>query len=167
MSEDKPRLLIVEDDKGLQKQLKWTFEDFEVVQATTRQEALGQLRRFEPAVVLQDLGLPPDADGTTEGFALLGDILLKAPHAKIIVVTGNNDREHATRSVAMGAYDFFYKPIDADMLELIVNRAYHVYELEEENRRLSTRHAESPLPGTRRRIPRSRVTSWRSTRGLR
>jgi len=141
------KLLVIEDDPGLQTQLRWCFEDFDVVIAGDRDAALDALQQHKPAVITLDLGLPPDAEGTNEGFALLGDILLKAPHTKIIVVTGNNDREHATRSVAMGAYDFFYKPIDADMLELIVNRAYRVYELEEENRRLSTRDAESPLEG--------------------
>ena len=141
------KLLVIEDDPGLQTQLRWCFENFDVFIAGERETALNALLQHQPPVITLDLGLPPDAEGTSEGFALLGDILLKAPHAKIIVVTGNNDREHATRSVAMGAYDFFYKPIDADMLELIVNRAYRVYELEEENRRLSTQHAESPLEG--------------------
>ena len=141
------KLLVVEDDPGLQTQLRWCFENYDVVIAGDRDAALAALQQHKPPVITLDLGLPPDADGTSVGFALLGDILQEAPHAKVIVVTGNNDREHATRSVAMGAYDFFYKPIDADMLELIVNRAYRVYELEEENRRLSTRQTESPLEG--------------------
>ncbi len=141
------KLLVVEDDPGLQTQLRWCFEGYDVVIAGDRKNAVAEVRQHQPPVVTLDLGLPPDSDGTSEGFALLEDILLTAPHTKIIVVTGNNEREHATRSVAMGAYDFFYKPIDADMLELIVNRAYRVYELEEENRRLSTRRAESPLEG--------------------
>jgi len=141
------KLLVVEDDPGLQTQLRWCFEGYDVVIAGNRKNAIAEVQQHKPPVVTLDLGLPPDADGTSEGFALLEDILLAAPHTKIIVVTGNNEREHATRSVAMGAYDFFYKPIDADMLELIVNRAYRVYELEEENRRLSTRRAESPLEG--------------------
>jgi two-component system NtrC family response regulator len=141
------KLLVVEDDPGLQTQLRWCFENYEVVIAGDRTEALAALKQYEPPVVTLDLGLPPDADGTSEGFAILEDILLAAPHTKVIVVTGNNDREHATKSVAMGAYDFFYKPIDADMLELIVNRGYRVYELEEENRRLSTQQPESPLTG--------------------
>ena len=146
---DRPtrKLLVVEDDPGLQTQLRWCFEHYEVVIAGDRNEALAALKQHEPPVITLDLGLPPDADGTSEGFAILEDILLAAPHTKVIVVTGNNDREHATKSVAMGAYDFFYKPIDADMLELIVNRGYRVYELEEENRRLSTRQPESPLTG--------------------
>ncbi len=146
---DKParKLLVVEDDPGLQTQLRWCFENYEVVIAGERQDALAALKEHETPVVTLDLGLPPDAEGTSEGFAVLEDILLQAPHTKVIVVTGNNDRKHATRSVAMGAYDFFYKPIDADMLELIVNRAYRVYELEEENRRLSTQQTESPLAG--------------------
>jgi two-component system NtrC family response regulator len=141
------KLLVVEDDPGLQTQLRWCFENYEVVIAGDRTEALAALKQYAPPVVTLDLGLPPDADGTSEGFAILEDILLQAPHTKVIVVTGNNDREHATKSVAMGAYDFFYKPIDADMLELIVNRGYRVYELEEENRRLSTQQPESPLTG--------------------
>ena len=141
------KLLVIEDDPGLQTQLRWCFEGYDVVIAGDRKTAIAEVRQHQPPVVTIDLGLPPDTEGTSEGFALLEDILLTAPHTKIIVVTGNNEREHATHSVAMGAYDFFYKPIDADMLELIVNRAYRVYELEEENRRLSTRRAESPLEG--------------------
>jgi two-component system NtrC family response regulator len=141
------KLLVVEDDPGLQTQLRWCFENYEVLIAGDRKAALSEMERHQPAVVTLDLGLPPDADGTGEGFRLLEEILLQSPHAKVIVVTGNNDREHATRSVALGAYDFFYKPIDADMLELIVNRAYQLYQLEEENRRLSLKHTESPLEG--------------------
>ncbi len=127
--------------------MRWCFENYEVLIAGDRETALAEIERHLPAVVTLDLGLPPDADGTSEGFRLLEEILLKAPHTKVIVVTGNNDREHATRSVAMGAYDFFYKPIDADMLELIVNRAYQLYQLEEENRRLSIKQMESPIEG--------------------
>jgi two-component system NtrC family response regulator len=141
------KLLVVEDDPGLQTQLRWCFENYEVLIAGDRKTALSEMERHQPAVVTLDLGLPPDADGTGEGFRLLEEILLQSPHAKVIVVTGNNDREHATRSVALGAYDFFYKPIDADMLELIVNRAYQLYQLEEENRRLSLKQMESPLEG--------------------
>ena len=141
------KLLVIEDDPGLQTQLRWCFEDYDVEIAGDREAALDAVRQHHPPVVTLDLGLPPDTDGTSVGFSLLEDILQIAPHTKIIVVTGNNDREHATRSVAMGAYDFFYKPIDADMLELIVNRAYRVYELEEENRRLSMRQSEAPLEG--------------------
>ena len=141
------KLLVVEDDPGLQTQLRWCFENYDVEIAGDSETALEILQQSHPPVVTLDLGLPPDADGTSVGFALLGEILQRAPHTKVIVVTGNNDRKHATRSVAMGAYDFFYKPIDADMLELIVNRAYRVYELEEENRRLSTQQGESSLAG--------------------
>lgn len=139
--------MVIEDDPGLQTQLRWCFEHYEVLIAGDRESALKILKEHHPPVVTLDLGLPPVADGTSEGFALLEDILAEAPHTKVVVVTGNNDRKHATRSVAMGAYDFFYKPIDADLLSLIVNRAYRVYELEAENRRLSEQHRESPLEG--------------------
>jgi len=147
MEEPTRKLLVIEDDPGLQTQLRWCFESYGVEIAGDREAALESVRQHHPPVVTLDLGLPPEPDGTSVGFSLLGDILQQAPHTKVIVVTGNNDREHATRSVAMGAYDFFYKPIDADMLELIVNRAYRVYELEEENRRLSMRHSSAPLEG--------------------
>jgi two-component system NtrC family response regulator len=141
------KLLVIEDDPGLQTQLRWCFENYEVIIAGDRESALEKLQSHKPPVVTLDLGLPPDADGTSEGFQLLEEILQSAPHTKVVVVTGNNDREYATKAVAMGAYDFFYKPIDADMLGLIVNRAYRVYELEDENRRLSMQQTESPLEG--------------------
>ena len=95
MSEDKPRLLIVEDDLGLQKQLKWCFDSYEVLQAGSRAEAIALMRRFEPHVVLQDLGLPPDAEGVSEGMATLQELLQLEPRTKVIVVTGRADRDSA------------------------------------------------------------------------
>src|SRR5215510_3298453 len=136
VTDEKPRLLIVEDDVGLQKQLKWCFDEYEVLIASTRTEALAQLRRFEPPVVLQDLGLPPDVAGVTEGMATLKEILSLAPRTKVIVVTGNNDRDNAVQAVSLGAYDFYHKPVDTDVLKLIVSRAFHIYALEEQNRQL-------------------------------
>src|SRR5215218_6506766 len=99
MNEERPRLLIVEDDLGLQKQLKWCFDEHEVLFSATRSEALSQLRRFEPPVVLQDLGLPPDPEGVGEGMQTLREILTLAPQTKVIVVTGNHDRDNAVRAV--------------------------------------------------------------------
>ncbi len=147
MAEDKPRLLIVEDDPGLQKQLKWCFDDCEVIAATNRTEALTALRRFEPPVVLQDLGLPPDAEGVTEGFETLLETLKLAPHTKVIVVTGQLDKENAVRAVGMGAYDFYQKPVDTDVLRLLVQRAFQIHSLEEQNRSLIQRQGMMPLEG--------------------
>ncbi len=141
MSERKRHLLIVEDDVGLQRQLRWSFEDYDVVMAGDRSTALDLLRSHEPAVVLQDLGLPPDAAGTTEGFATITDILQQAPETKIIVVTGNGDRDNAVKSIGCGAYDFCSKPLDLDVLRLIVDRAFRVHELEAENRKLKSQSA--------------------------
>lgn len=140
-------LLIVEDDPGLQSQLRWSFEGYEVVVAADRDSAITELRRHEPAVVTLDLGLPPDPANASEGLAALEEILRLAPYTKVIVVTGNEDREHAVRSIAMGAYDFYQKPIDPEILGLIVQRAYQVYELERENRLLATARGDSPLEG--------------------
>lgn len=129
-------LLIVEDDAGLQRQLRWSFEDYDVFVAGDRKTALEHLRRQKPAVVLQDLGLPPDPSGTAEGFATIAAIQNEAPHTKIIVVTGNGDRDNAVKSIGCGAYDFCSKPLDLEVLRLIVDRAFGVHALEAENRKL-------------------------------
>ncbi len=143
----KKALLVVEDDPGLQSQLKWCFEDYEVLMAGDRESALRHLRRHEPKVVTLDLGLPPDPANATVGFALMEEILTLAPDTKIIVVTGNDDRDNAVKAVAMGAYDFYQKPVDADVLGLIVARAFMLQELEAENRRLALQAGASPLEG--------------------
>lgn len=146
LSDKQTTLLIVEDDPGLQSQLRWSFEGFDVVVAGDRVAALAALKKHQPPVVTLDLGLPPDADGASEGLATLEQILGAAPDTKVIVVSGNEDRENAVRAVGLGAYDFYQKPIDAEILRLIVERAHHVYVLEQENRRLSAT-ANSPLTG--------------------
>lgn len=129
-------LLVVEDDEGLQRQLKWAYEGYEVICAGDRQSAIEALRSREPAVITLDLGLPPDPDGTIEGFATLEEILKLKPDAKVIVASGHGARESALKAIAMGAYDFYKKPVDIDDLGLIVARAFHLHEIEEENRRL-------------------------------
>lgn len=133
------KLLVVEDDPGLQKQLRWAYDDCEVLIAGTRAEAIDQLRLHEPDVVTLDLGLPPDPDGTSEGFAVLAELLALKPDLKVIVASGHAARESALEAIANGAYDFYSKPIDIDELGLIVRRAFHVTELERENRRLADR----------------------------
>ena len=132
---DLPVLLVVEDDEGLQRQLKWAYEGYRVVAATDRQAAIDSLRLHEPAVVTLDLGLPPDPDGTDEGFATLSEILRLKPDTKVIVASGHGARESALRAIALGAYDFYRKPLDIDELGFIVARAFHVHEIEAENRR--------------------------------
>ena len=131
-----PVLLIVEDDEGLQRQLKWAYEGYEVVLAGTRDAAIEAVRMHEPAVVTLDLGLPPDPDGTTEGFATLTDILRLKPDTKVIVASGHGARESMLKAIGLGAYDFYRKPVDIDELGLIVARAFHVADIEAENRRL-------------------------------
>jgi two-component system NtrC family response regulator len=139
--------LVVEDDIGLQKQLKWCFDEHEVLIASTRNEALTMLRRFEPPVILQDLGLPPDAEGVAEGMQTLREILALSPQTKVIVVTGNNDRDNAVRAVSLGAYDFYQKPVDTEVLKLIVSRAFHMHALEEQNRQLKQAQSATPMEG--------------------
>lgn len=147
MKNGKRHLLVVEDDKGLQSQLRWAFDDFEVTVTGDRTEAINQLRRIQPGVVLLDLGLPPDPGGVTEGLATLNEILALIPETKVIIVTGDNDRANAVKAIAMGAYDFHQKPADPELIALLVARAYHVYELEIENRRLQTHDHNMPLRG--------------------
>jgi len=135
-AETKPRLLVVEDDPGLQRQLRWCFDKYDVHIAGDREAALQEFRTWEPQVVTLDLGLPPDADGSDEGLKTLSEILALEPNAKVIVVTGNEDRQNALRAIGLGAYDFYQKPINPDILSLIIDRALHVFQLEEENRAL-------------------------------
>ena len=147
MSDAKQKILLVEDDPGLQKQLKWSLGDYELVMAADRDSAIAQLRRHEPPVVLLDLGLPPDADGATEGLAALQQILSLAPATKVIVVTGNLDRSNAVKAIQLGAYDFFQKPFDPDVLALMIARALHLHALEVENRLLVLQQRGSALEG--------------------
>ena len=131
-----PVLLIVEDDEGLQRQLKWAYEGYHVIIAGDRVTALDMVRLHEPTVVTLDLGLPPDPDGTSEGFATLTEILAIKPDAKVIVASGHGARESALKAIALGAYDFYRKPVDIDELGLIVSRGFHLAEIEQENQRL-------------------------------
>ena len=133
---DLRKLLVIEDDEGLQRQLRWSYDDYEVIVAGNRDAALEAVAQHSPAVVTLDLGLPPDPDGTSEGFATLAAILQLKPHTKIIVASGHGARDSAIRAIAAGAFDFYAKPVEIDELGLIVRRAYHVHDLEAENRRL-------------------------------
>jgi two-component system NtrC family response regulator len=133
-----PILLIVEDDEGLQRQLKWAYDGYRVVCAGNRAEAIEAMRLHEPAVVTLDLGLPPDPDGTKEGFATLEEILRLKSDTKVIIATGHGARESALKAISLGAYDFYKKPVDIDDLGLIVARAFHLHEIEAENRRLES-----------------------------
>ena len=139
MSQSKPKLLIVEDDPGLQAQLKWAWPDFEVILAGDRVSAIAALRSEEPVVVTLDLGLPPDADGTSEGFAVLDAIMALKPDTKVIVASGHGARESALQAIAKGAYDFYQKPVDIEALGLIVRRALQLQRIETENRQLAAR----------------------------
>ncbi len=130
-------ILVVDDDLGIQKQLKWSLTDYNVVFADDRQSAIAQLRRFEPSVVTLDLGLPPDPANASEGLKTLEEIMALSPRTKVIVVTGNNDKENALRAIDLGAYDFYQKPIDSDTIKLLVNRALTLSKLEDENRILA------------------------------
>jgi two-component system, NtrC family, response regulator len=136
--EPRQKLLIVEDDLGLQKQLKWSYEDFEVHCASNRVDAIALLRSVEPDVVTLDLGLPPDPDGATEGFAALDEMLKIKPDLKVIVASGHGAKESAMRAISSGAWDFYQKPVDIDELHLIVRRAFHVRDLEMQNLKLQT-----------------------------
>lgn len=148
-----PSLLIVEDDLALQKQIKWALDRFESLTAHDRDSALQQLRRGTPAVVTMDLGLPPDADSVSEGFRLLEQIMAFDPDIKVIVLTGQDDQANALRAVAAGAYDFLAKPFEPEMLNLSVERAFRLFELQRENRRLQALHQPDALAGLITRDP--------------
>ncbi len=152
-TQDKQRtLLIVEDDLALQKQMRWAFDASETVVASDRESAIAQLRKHEPAVVTMDLGLPPAPDDVSEGFKLLREILTLAPDTKVIVLTGQHDRENAIKAVGLGAYDFFAKPFEPELLNLTIERAFRMHDLQRENARLAALEG-SPLSGLLTRDP--------------
>ena len=153
MNERRRPLLIVEDDAALQKQMRWAFDQYEPVLASDRENAIAQLRRHEPAVVTMDLGLPPAPDDVTEGMKLLHEILSFAPDTKVIVLTGQNDRDNAVKAIGLGAYDFYAKPFEPELLSLTIDRAYRLYDLQQENRRLQVMSPTSALSGLLTRDP--------------
>ncbi|MDO8263152.1 MAG: PEP-CTERM-box response regulator transcription factor [Gallionella sp.] len=154
MTADKTRsLLIVEDDLALQKQIKWSLDRFDSVTAHDRESALLQMRKSTPAVVTMDLGLPPDTDSVSEGFRLLEQMMAFDPDIKVIVLTGQNDQANALRAVAMGAYDFFAKPFEPELLNLTVERAFRLFELQSENRRLQALYQPDALSDLMTRDP--------------
>jgi len=147
MSESRATILVLDDDEGIRTQYRWLLSQHKVLTAGDRAQAVELVERDRPAIAIVDLGLPPDPDGATEGLATVEQLLKIAPETKVIVVTGNENREYAVKAVASGAYDFFRKPVDPDLLGLIVDRALGVYELEQENRRLIAMAPQSPIAG--------------------
>ncbi|HUF72994.1 MAG TPA: PEP-CTERM-box response regulator transcription factor [Gammaproteobacteria bacterium] len=141
------KLLIVEDDPGMRSQLRMCFDDYYVLSAEDRAGAISELRRHEPPVVLHDIGLPADEVQIEEKLGILKEIVALAPQTKVVVVTGDGDRINAVRAVGLGAHDFYHKPVDVDILRLIVARAFRIFELEYENRRLVGLAGRSPLDG--------------------
>jgi two-component system, NtrC family, response regulator len=133
--------------------MRWSFDQYEVVVAEDRPSAMAQLRRCEPAVVTMDLGLPPDPDHTSEGFALLGEMLSAAPNTKVIMITGQNDRSNAVKAIGLGAYDFYTKPFEPELLALVIDRAFRVAELQKENELLQRVNMQLPLSGLLTRDP--------------
>lgn len=142
----RPKLLVVEDDAGLCAQYRWAFPSCRVVFAGTRAEAERAVQREAPDAVLLDLGLPPDAQGVAEGIATLQSIRRAKPTLPVVVATGQGDREHALRAIALGACDFCEKPVDITLLRTVVERALRLRSLEEENERLAALIGPSPIP---------------------
>ena len=139
MSKTAEKLLIVDDNEDIRNQLRWGLDsEYNVFLAGRHEEALSLFIKHRPKVTLLDLGLPPHEESAEEGFRCLEDILKIRPLAKIIIVTGNEERENALKAVQTGAYDFYQKPIDLKELKIIIKRAFHLYGLEEENRKLHT-----------------------------
>jgi two-component system NtrC family response regulator len=153
MTEPHKRLLIVEDDPALQKQMRWAFDRYETIVADDRESAIALLRRHEPAVVTMDLGLPPRPDDPTEGLALLDEIHSLAPNTKVIVLTGQNDGANALKAIALGAHDFCTKPFEPEILTWTIDQAFRVHELQDENRRLQTAQQSPAMSGIITRDP--------------
>lgn len=147
MSQPRRKILVVEDDPGVQSQMKWALDDLEVLVASDRSEALAILRKEAPRVIVLDLGMPPDEAGVTEGLATLEEALRLDPSTKVIVASGNSERVHAVEAVRLGAYDYCSKPVDIDALKLIIGRAFHLYDLEADYDRLAGEKTDEPFKG--------------------
>ena len=153
MTEPRKPLLIVEDDPALQKQMLWAFDQYETIVASDRASAIAQIRRFEPAVVTMDLGLPPRPDDPAEGLKLLAEIHALVPQTKVIVLTGQDDRANALQAISLGAHDFCTKPFEPELLTWTIERAFRVHELQEENARLQASHEAPAMSGIVTRDP--------------
>jgi two-component system NtrC family response regulator len=153
MSDAGSPLLIVEDDLALQKQMQWAFTQYETIVANDRASALAQVRRFEPPVITMDLGLPPNPDDPSEGLELLQELHALTPDAKVIVLTGQDDRANALKAISLGAHDFCTKPVEPEFLTWTVDRAFRVHELQQENRRLQLAHESPAMSGIITRDP--------------
>jgi len=135
----KHKLLIVDDDEEIRTQMKWALAaDYEVTLAEDRSSALDAFRGQQPMAVLLDLGLPPHPADPEEGFATLGDILAIDPLAKVVIVTGQSEKENAIRAIGAGAYDLLCKPVEMEELKLLLKRCFYVAELEREYRRIQS-----------------------------
>jgi two-component system NtrC family response regulator len=144
---NKAKLLVVEDDAGLSAQYRWAFPNCRVVLASDRKQAETLAKREQPDAALLDLGLPPDAEGVSEGFATLEALRVLSPGLPVVVASGQGQRENALRAVALGAYDFCEKPVDVAVLRTVIERALRLRELEEENQRLAAAPRSSPIQG--------------------
>ena len=146
-------LLIIEDDPALQKQMLWAFDQYETIVASDRASAIAQVRRYEPAVVTMDLGLPPHPDDPSEGLKLLAELHALVPETKVIVLTGQNDRANALKAISLGAHDFCPKPFEPELLTWTIERAFRVHELQEENARLQASRESPAMSGIVTRDP--------------
>lgn len=153
MTDVRRPLLIVEDDPALQKQMQWAFDQYETIVASDRESAIAQLRRYEPAVVTMDLGLPPHPDDPAEGLRLLDEIRTLAPATKVIVLTGQNDRANALKAIGLGAHDFCTKPFEPELLTWAIDRAFRVHDLQTENARLQAAQESPAMAGIITRDP--------------
>ena len=158
------KILLVEDDPGLQTQMQWALDPLQVMVAGSRDEAVRNFLPGEINVAIIDLGLPPDPDGTSEGLATLDELLTADPELKVIVVSGNNETSAPLSAIAKGAFDFIAKPVDIDVVRIVVQRALRVQALERENRSLRS-HAKGGMRGiVYRASAMERVAKSRRTR---
>ena len=125
------KLLLVDDDENMLKQLRWALEsDYQVLTSSTEREALSLFEKEKPPVVILDLSL--DAQSSElGGMRLLEQILSDEPITRVIIVTGKEDDQNALRAVGLGAFDYYAKPVKLDELKIMIQRAFHIYNLQQ------------------------------------
>ena len=142
-----PSLLLVDDSQEILEQMKWGLKSsYRIFEADHRAAAVDILQRDKISLVTLDLGLPPDGGGVTEGLTALEQLLVVNPQVKVVVITGNQDRANALKAIQLGAYDFMEKPVDLEVLKIVLQRAVYLAGLEKENQQLLKREEKRGFP---------------------
>ena len=128
----KPKILLVDDEENILKQMRWALEsDYDVFTTSVEGEAMNIFEKEKPPVVTLDLSLNPHNSADLGGMRLLEQILFQDPATRAIVITGNGDDKNALRAIRLGAFDYYAKPVRIEELKIMIQRAMHIHQLQQ------------------------------------